>query len=121
MSLELDGNLRKKIEKRRRAERDSRIWRRLTAMLWLAEGITEEEVAARLGVSARQVRKWLKIYRTHGLDALCQLNYQGRTPRLTDPQIDQLKEEIAVAVHMVESTYMLMMAKHRACEYVTSG
>src|SRR4051812_38056726 len=95
MSLELDGNLRKKIEKRRRGERDSRIWRRLTAILWLAEGVTEEDVAARLGVSARQVRKWLKIYRTHGLDALCQLNYQGRTPRLTDPQIDQLKEEIA--------------------------
>jgi transposase len=95
MSLEMDGNLRKKIEKRRREERDSRIWRRLSAILWLAAGITEEEVAARLGVSARQVRKWLKIYHTHGLDALCQLNYQGRTPRLTDPQIEQLKEEIA--------------------------
>jgi transposase len=95
MPSELDINLRKKIEKRRRAERDSRIWRRLSAILWLGEGVTEEEVAARLGVSSRQVRKWLKLYQTHGLDALCQLNYQGRSARLTDPQIDQLKEEIA--------------------------
>src|SRR5437588_8050536 len=90
MSFELDANLRKKIEKRRRQERDARIWRRLTAILWLAEGATGEEVAARLGVSARQVRKWLKAFRTHGLDALCELRYQGRVPRLNDAQLDEL-------------------------------
>src|SRR6266849_11097573 len=95
MSFELDTNLRKKIEKRRRQERDARLWRRLTALLWLAEGVTEAEVAARLDVSARQVRKWLKIFRTHGLDALCELRYQGRVPRLGDAQVDELKQEIA--------------------------
>jgi transposase len=95
MSIELDSNLRKKIEKRRREERDVRIWRRLTALLWLAEGVTEEEVAARLGVTARQVRKWLKTFRTHGLDALCELHYQGRVPRLNDARVDELKQEIA--------------------------
>jgi len=95
MSFELDANLRKKIEKRRRQERDARIWRRLTAILWLAEGATGEEVAARLGVSARQVRKWLKAFRTHGLDALCELRYQGRVPRLNDAQLDELRQEVA--------------------------
>jgi transposase len=95
MSIELDSNLRKKIEKRRREERDVRIWRRLTALLWLAEGVTEEEVAARLGVTARQGRKWLKTFRTHGLDALCELHYQGRVPRLNDARVDELKQEIA--------------------------
>jgi transposase len=95
MSIQLDGNLRKKIEKRRREERDVRIWRRLTALLWLADGVTEEEVAARLGVTARQVRKWLKTFRTDGLDALCELHYRGRVPRLNDAQVDDLKQEIA--------------------------
>jgi len=95
MSFELDANLRKKIEKRRRQERDARIWRRLTAILWLAEGATGEEVAARLGVSARQVRKWLKAFRTHGLDALCELRYRGRVPRLNDAQLDELRQEVA--------------------------
>ena len=95
MSFELDANLRKKIEKRRRQERDARIWRRLSAILWLADGATGEDVAARLGVSARQVRKWLKAFRTHGLDALCELRYRGRVPRLNDAQLDELRQEVA--------------------------
>ena len=95
MSFELDANLRKKIEKRRRQERDARIWRRLSAILWLGDGATGEEVAARLGVSARQVRKWLKAFRTHGLDALCELRYRGRVPRLNDAQLDELRQEVA--------------------------
>src|SRR5947209_4732469 len=95
MSFELDANLRQKIEKRRRQERDARIWRRLSALLWLADGVTIEEVAARLGISARQVRKWLKTYLTQGLDGLCELHYKGRVPQLNDAQVAELKQEIA--------------------------
>jgi transposase len=95
MSFQLDANLQKQIEKRRRQERDVRIWRRLSALLWLAEGLTAEAVARRLDVSARQVRKWLKTFRNQGLDRLCQLRYQGRVPRLDDAQVEELKQEIA--------------------------
>src|SRR3954447_17085807 len=95
MSLELDTIERKKIEKLRRAERDMRIWRRLSALLWSDEGETAEEVARRLGVTARQIRKWLKTYRTHGLEGLCELHYRGRVPRLDDAQVEELKGEIA--------------------------
>jgi transposase len=95
MSFELTGNLRKKIESRRRQERDARLWRRLSAILWLADGETAEQVAARVGVSARQIRKWLKTFRAHGLDDLCQLHYQGRVPQLDAAQVEQLKRAIA--------------------------
>src|SRR3954463_4878090 len=95
MSLQLDTIERKKIEKLRRAERDMRIWRRLSALLWSDEGETAEEVARRLGVTARQIRKWLKAYRTHGLEGLCELHYRGRVPRLDDAQVEELKGEIA--------------------------
>jgi transposase len=95
MSFPLDTILRKKIEKRRQQEREVRIWRRLSALLWLADGITAEEIATRLGVSARQVRKWLKIFRTQGLDGLCELHYQGRTARLDEEQVAELKQEIS--------------------------
>src|SRR3954447_26535468 len=78
MSLELDTIERKKIEKLRRAERDMRIWRRLSALLWSDDGETAEEVARRLGVTARQIRKWLETYRTQGLAGLCELHYRGR-------------------------------------------
>ena len=95
MSLKLAPNERKKIENRRREERDSRIWRRLSALLWLGEGVTEEEVAKRLGVLPRQVRQWVKIYRAEGLKAMCELHYKGRVPRLNEAQCEELKEEIA--------------------------
>src|SRR5437763_853526 len=95
MSLQLDTILRKKIEKRRQGERDMRIWRRLSAVLWLGDGETAEEVARRLGVSARQVRKWLKAFRTQGLEGLCELHYRGRVPRLNEAQVEELKQEIA--------------------------
>jgi transposase len=95
MTVKLDVNMRKKIEKRRRKERDARISRRLNAILWLADGDTIEEVANRLGISGRQVRKWLKAYRIDGLDGLCELHYQGRKCQLNDEQIAELKQEIA--------------------------
>jgi len=91
----LDTNLRKKLEKRRRQERDARIWWRLTALLWLDDGLTVDEVAARLDVGSKQIRRWLKIFQRQGLDGLCQLHYQGRVPRLNNTQIDELKQEIA--------------------------
>jgi transposase len=69
--------MRKKIEKFRRKERDVRIHNRLSALLWLAEGYTVEEVAALLGVCPRTVKNWLALYQSGGLDALCSLEYQG--------------------------------------------
>jgi transposase len=95
MPFELDTILRKKIEKRRQAERDLRIWRRLSALLGLADGETAEGVAGRLGVTARQIRKWLKAFRTQGLEGLCELRYRGRVPHVNGAQVDELKQESA--------------------------
>ena len=69
--------VRKKIEKRRGKEKDARIHNRLSALLWLADGYTTEEVASLLGVCARTVKNWLALYQSKGLDALCSLQYQG--------------------------------------------
>src|SRR3954447_20274470 len=95
MSVQLETKQRKKIDKLRQGERDMRIWRRLSALLWLDEGETEEEVARRLGVTARQIRKWLKTYRTEGLQGLCELHYRGRVAQVNDAQVEELKQEIA--------------------------
>jgi transposase len=54
-----------------------RIHKRLSALLWLADGYVADEVAALLGVCLRTVRNWLDRYQSQGLDALCALEYQG--------------------------------------------
>jgi len=69
--------VRKKIEKLRRKEKDARIRDRLSALLWLAEGYSAEEVASLLGICSRTVKNWLALYQSKGLDALCSLEYKG--------------------------------------------
>jgi transposase len=73
----LDTLLRKKFEKRRRQEKDARIHNRLSALLWLGQGRSLEEVAELLGVCPRSVRNWLELYHGGGLEALCTLEYKG--------------------------------------------
>ncbi len=73
----LDTLLRKKLEKLRRKEKDVRIHNRLSALLWLGQGRSCEEVGALLGVCPRTVHNWLELYRCSGLDALRTLDYQG--------------------------------------------
>ena len=69
--------VRKKIEKLRRTEKDVRIHNRLSAVLWLADGYSADEVAALLGVCPRTVKNWLALYQSDGLKALCSLEYKG--------------------------------------------
>lgn len=68
---------RKRVEKRRRESKDSRIHRRLSALLWLDKGYGIEEVAELLEVCLRTIRNWLDLYQQHGLDGLCTLEYKG--------------------------------------------
>jgi transposase len=121
MLLKLDGHLRKKIEKRRREERDARIWRRLTAILWLGDGVTLEEVAGRLDISSRQVRKWLKTFGATGVDGLVELHYKGRVPQLNDTQVADLKQEIATGQFHTARQIADWIDKRFAVPYSESG
>jgi transposase len=95
MALVLEAAVRTEIIARRRYALDKRVAYRLSAVLWVADGRTGQEVADLLGVTARQVRKWLRLYRTHGLDALCTLGFQGDPGKLRPAQVERLKEEVA--------------------------
>ena len=73
----LDTLLRKKLEKLRRKEKDVRLHNRLSALLWLGQGRSPDEVAELLGVCLRTVRNWLELYQRGGLEALRTLEYKG--------------------------------------------
>jgi transposase len=75
--LKLETLMRKKIEKFRRREKDARIHRRLSALLWLDDGQKVEEVAKLLDVCPRTVRNWARLFQREGLEALCSLEYKG--------------------------------------------
>ena len=95
MALTLEPQVRHEIERRRHKTHDKRIAQRLSAVLWVADGRTQNEVAHLLGVTERQVRKWLRLYRTQGLEDLGTLHHQGDPGKLRAAQIERLKTEIA--------------------------
>jgi transposase len=95
MALILEASVRTEIIARRHYTLDKRVANRLSAVLWVADGRTGREVGDLLGVTPRQVRKWLHRFRTRGLDALCTLECQGDPGKLRPAQLERLKDEIA--------------------------
>jgi transposase len=94
-TVTLDAKQRQEILGRRRQTGERRLFQRLSALLWIDEGRTREEVAELLGVTSRQVGDWLRIFRNKGLDELCTLHYRGDPGRLRPAQVEQLRQEIA--------------------------
>jgi transposase len=120
-TIVLSAKQRQEIEQRRRQAGDRRIFQRLSALLWIDEGRTRQEVADLLGVSSRQVGDWLRIFRNKGLDKLCILHYRGDPGRLRPAQIQRLKQEIAQGIfHNVEQV-RAWIDEHFGVAYSPSG
>jgi hypothetical protein len=69
----LTAEQRKQVDRRRKGTLDRGIYERLTAVLAVAEGNTPEDGAQFLGATLTQLREWLRVFRTEGLEALCTL------------------------------------------------
>jgi transposase len=93
--IHLGPRLRQELQRRRHDTHDKRIYERLSAVLWVADGKTRFEVADLLGCSLRQLGEWLRLFRNRGLDGLCTLHHQGDPGNLSTGQIERLKEEIS--------------------------
>ena len=65
-TFRLEPDERKQIEKRRKKERDVRIYSRYQALLWLDDGKSLEEVAALLDRDPSTLRKWLALFEKKG-------------------------------------------------------
>jgi hypothetical protein len=82
-SIVLTAEQRKQADRRRKATLDRRIYERLTAVLAVAAGRTQEEVARLLGIDPSQLNEWLLLVRIEGLEALCTLA-EGEPPPYND-------------------------------------
>jgi transcriptional regulator with XRE-family HTH domain len=79
-SIVLTAEQRKQADRRRKATLDRRIYERLTALLAVAAGRTQEEVARLLGIDPSHLNEWLLLFRREGLEALCTLADEEPTP-----------------------------------------
>jgi transposase len=120
-TIELSAKQRQAIQERRRQTSDRRIFQRLSALLWIDQGRTREEVADLLGVTSRQVGDWLRIFRNKGLDELCTLHYRGDPGRLRPAQLEQLRQEIAKGGFHNAEQVRAWIEEQFGVSYSTSG
>jgi transposase len=93
--IHLDPPQRQALQRRRHQTHDKRLYQRLSAVRWVADGKTRSEVADLLGRSVRQLAEWLRLFRNRGLDALCTLHHRGDPGKLSAGQVERLKPEVS--------------------------
>jgi len=66
--------------------------RRRRAARFLAQGLSQAEVARRLGVHRQSVSRWDRQFKAQGLSGLKRASRAGRKPRLTADDLRRIKQ-----------------------------
>lgn len=83
-----------KIKRRKREEKDKKIYRRLQYLHLKYEGKTNKKIADIIGVSADTITDWAVIYSEKGLTEFCKpMNFDRRSSAI-DSYIDKIKQDI---------------------------
>ncbi len=71
-----------------------RMVKRISAILWTADGLSKKQIANLLHVSVESVRLWLCSFLLHGIQQIAPKKSSGRPPKLNKTQKRQLAEII---------------------------
>src|SRR6476620_6838314 len=85
----LTRSQREDLWRRYKQTSDRRVAERVHAILLLDEGRSAHDVGAILHLHPKTLKRWVRIFATAGVEALCSFNYVGNTSWLTDTQIQQ--------------------------------
>jgi transposase len=81
------SELKNAYERERNAFTRIRIW----ALLQIAKGKTASELSSQVGLGGETIRKWARKYKRYGLKGVPGKSAGGRHKRLSDKQIEQLR------------------------------
>jgi transposase len=119
--IHLEPQQRQELQRRRHETHDKRLYERLSAVLWIADGKTRFEVADLLGCSVRQLAEWLRLFRNRGVEALCTLHHHGDPGNLSASQLEQLKQEIGTGRFRHSDQIRLWIEETFRVPYTSSG
>jgi transposase len=88
----------KAIQARARTEKDGRVRQRLLAMKFICQGQTIPEVARRMDVAERPLRKWLHRFNEQGPKGLQDAPRTGQPPKLKANHLEAFKRRIRKGV-----------------------
>ena len=87
------------VEEMRRNTRDKGAYMKLSVLVMLDEGMTQETVAISLGISLRTVSACKKKYDTDGLDKYLDKHYVPYEGKLSDEQLARLEEVVEAGLY----------------------
>jgi transposase len=117
----LTAEQRQAIERRRKETLDRRVYQRLTAVLAVAADKTREEVAELLGISLSQLGEWLRVFRSQGLGALCEIHNKGDPGKLKPNQVAQLQGQVSTGCFRNSDQVRAWIQSAFAVSYSSSG
>lgn len=90
-----------------RKERDARICKRLMAMKFILQGLHIPEVARRMDISERPLRKWVHRFNERGPSALCDAPRSGQPPKLNGKHVEKFKKRVRKGITSKDNTCSL--------------
>ena len=90
-----------------RKAKDGRVRQRLMAMNFIAQGHTIPQVATRLDIAERPLRKWLHRFNAQGPEGLKDAYRSGQPPKLTNEVIEQFKSRVRQGVTQTDTVCSL--------------
>jgi len=97
----------KDIAKLASVEKDGRVRQRLTAMKFISKGQTIPQVARRMDIAQRPLRKWLGRFNEQGPGGLLDAPRSGQPPKLNKKQIEAFKERVHKGVTQADNVCSL--------------
>ena len=90
-----------------RRQRDARIRQRLIAIKFMLQGLNIPEVARRMDISERPLRKWVHRFNERGPEALCDAPRYGQPPKLKGRQVEDFKRRVREGITSKDNTCSL--------------
>ena len=98
----------KQISNLVRTEKDGRVRQRLRAMKFISQGQTIPQVARRMDISERPLRKWIHRFNKEGPKGLLDAPRPGQPPKISTKQIEKFNQRIRQSVtDGLVDTYLL--------------
>ena len=117
----LDTSSRQVLEEFHRACIDKKTADRIKAVLLIADGYTYQQIEKILLLDERTLNRYKTIYKTQGIDGLTANNYQGRQNRMSDDEIEALKNELRTVIYPTAEMICEYVRKTFGVKYSVKG
>ena len=117
----LPSKARAVLEEFHRACLDKKTADRIKAILLIADGFTYQQIEKILLLNERTLSRYKRIYLEQGIDGLVANNYQGKQPKLSEEQINQLKKELDRKLYTTAESICEYVVKTYSVRYTAQG